>query len=171
MDVTETDSRDLPTEPEEIDALVGGSQIVCPITRRTVQETEAMTVIDGIFFAEEANLSAVQRWQAEAGEEMVDRVRQHHQDLIGQMINHFQEPAEEHRDADEYIERTDTGISIEHQMTRGTGTRDQDKITTKVKQPTLGEALVDLEQAKTEVKKYLRDVRNYQPDSEEDDNR
>jgi len=168
MEKTETE---LPTEPDEIDLIIGGSQIVCPITGRTVEETEVMTVVDGIFFADETNLAAIQRWQAEAGEEQVDRVRSHHQDLVEQVINHQQQPTEEQRQADEYIERTDTGVSIEHKMTRGTGTRDQDTLNTKIKGATLQEALTDLEQAKPKVRQYMQEVRGYQPDSEEDDDR
>jgi hypothetical protein len=40
----------------------------------------------------------------------------------------------------EYVERSDVGVSLTVKLTRGTGTRDQDKITAKVKAKTLEEA-------------------------------
>jgi hypothetical protein len=37
----------------------------------------------------------------------------------------------------EYVERSDVGVSLTVKLTRGTGTRDQDKLTAKVKAKTL----------------------------------
>ena len=45
----------------------------------------------------------------------------------------------------EYVERSDVGVSLTVKLTRGTGTRDQDKLTAKVKAKTLEEAREDME--------------------------
>jgi len=45
----------------------------------------------------------------------------------------------------EYVERSDVGVSLTVKLTRGTGTRDQDKITAKVKGKTLEDAREDME--------------------------
>jgi len=45
----------------------------------------------------------------------------------------------------EYVERSDVGVSLTLKLTRGTGTRDQDKITAKVKGKTLEDAREDME--------------------------
>ena len=57
-------------------------------------------------------------------------------------------------DADEKIERTDTGVSLSVTLTRGTGTRDQDKIQAKAKGATLADAREDMD----ELRGYLRDL-------------
>lgn len=44
-------------------------------------------------------------------------------------------------DADQVVERTDTGVSITSTLTRGTGTRDQDKHVLKAKGHTLADAV------------------------------
>lgn len=52
---------------------------------------------------------------------------------------------------DETIERYDTGVAIEVNMTRGTGTRDQEKIKGKVKRKTLEEAREDIDELKEDL--------------------
>lgn len=79
------------------------------------------------------------------------------------------------RDPDELVERIDTGASAQVEITRGTGTRDQEKWRLKGK----GD---DAEQALAELRRELRDVfpveddeplgeqvRNFQPELEEDE--
>ncbi|MCO8242990.1 hypothetical protein [Haladaptatus sp. AB643] len=66
----------------------------------------------------------------------------------------------------EYVERTDVGVSLTVQLTRGTGTRDQDKLTTKVKAATLEEAREDMETLRTYVHNLAADVRQIQPSDE-----
>ncbi|WP_423743915.1 hypothetical protein V5735_13010 (plasmid) [Haladaptatus sp. SPP-AMP-3] len=66
----------------------------------------------------------------------------------------------------EYVERTDVGISLTVKLTRGTGTRDQDKITAKVKAETLDEAREEMEILRTYVHDLAEDVRQIQPEYE-----
>ncbi|QLG49105.1 DUF7389 domain-containing protein [Natrinema halophilum] len=54
-------------------------------------------------------------------------------------------------DADQLVERTDTGVSITSKLTRGTGTRDQDVHTIKAK----GHTLVDAVSKHKRAMKYL----------------
>lgn len=72
-------------------------------------------------------------------------------------------------DADEKVERTDTGVSLSVTLTRGTGTRDQDKLKAKSKGATLEDAREDMD----ELRGYLRDLaeecRAIQPGGEDDD--
>ena len=48
---------------------------------------------------------------------------------------------EDDLDADQVVERTDTGVSITTTLTRGTGTRDQDKHVLKAKGHSLPDAI------------------------------
>lgn len=57
-------------------------------------------------------------------------------------------------EADEKVERTDTGVSIEVALTRGTGTRDQEKLKAKAKGATLEDARGDMD----ELRDYLHDL-------------
>jgi len=57
-------------------------------------------------------------------------------------------------DHTEFVERSDVGVSLTLQLTRGTGTRDQDKITAKVKAKTLEEARTDMET----LREYIDDL-------------
>lgn len=70
-------------------------------------------------------------------------------------------------DPDETVERTDTGVSITVQMKRGTGTRDQDTITGKLKAESLEAAQEDLEELKAELKDLAGYARKVQPDEAE----
>ena len=66
-----------------------------------------------------------------------------------------------------YVERTDVGVSLTVELSRGTGTRDQDKITAKVKTRTLEEAREDMETLRAYVHDLADDVRQIQPDEPE----
>jgi len=63
----------------------------------------------------------------------------------------------------EYVERSDVGVSLTVKLTRGTGTRDQDKITAKVKGKTLEDAREDMEPSASISTTSLRDTRQIQP--------
>ena len=63
----------------------------------------------------------------------------------------------------EYVERSDVGVSLMVKLTRGTGTRDQDKVTAKVKAKTLEEARVDMETLRVYIHNLAEDVRQIQP--------
>lgn len=63
----------------------------------------------------------------------------------------------------EYVERTDVGVSLTVKLTRGTGTRDQDKLTAKVKAKTLDEAREDMETLREYIHDLAEDARQIQP--------
>lgn len=63
----------------------------------------------------------------------------------------------------EYVERSDIGVSLTVKLTRGTGTRDQDKITAKVKAKTLEDAREDMETLRAYIHELVEDVRQIQP--------
>nr|WP_233340563.1 hypothetical protein [Haloprofundus sp. MHR1] len=63
----------------------------------------------------------------------------------------------------EHVERTDVGISLTVKLTRGTGTRDQDKITAKVKAKTLEDARKDMETLREYIHDLAEDTRQIQP--------
>lgn len=69
----------------------------------------------------------------------------------------------------ERVERTDVGVSITAEVKRGTGTRDQDKLTGKVKAETLEEARDDMDDLKEDMAEWAEDLRAIQPvpDAEE----
>ena len=69
------------------------------------------------------------------------------------------EPSTETED----VERTDVGVSLTVKLTRGTGTRDQDKITAKVKATTPDEAREDMEMLRAYVHDLAENVRQIQP--------
>jgi len=61
----------------------------------------------------------------------------------------------------EYVERSDVGVSLTVKLTRGTGTRDQDKITAKVKGKTLEDAREDMETLREDMetlREYIHDL-------------
>jgi hypothetical protein len=66
-------------------------------------------------------------------------------------------------DQTEYVERSDVGVSLTVQLTRGTGTRDQDKITAKVKAKTLEEARTDMETLRAYIDDLAESTRQIQP--------
>jgi len=66
----------------------------------------------------------------------------------------------------EYVERSDVGVSLTVQLTRGTGTRDQDKITAKVKAKTLEDARSDMETLRTYIDDLAESTRQIQPAEE-----
>lgn len=63
----------------------------------------------------------------------------------------------------EYVERSDVGVSLTVKLTRGTGTRDQDKVTAKVKAKTLEEAREDMETLREYIHDLAEDARQIQP--------
>ncbi|QKY22196.1 hypothetical protein B4589_017510 (plasmid) [Halolamina sp. CBA1230] len=63
----------------------------------------------------------------------------------------------------EYVERSDVGVSLTVKLTRGTGTRDQDKLTAKVKAKTLEEAREDMETLREYIHDLAEDARQVQP--------
>ncbi|WP_254526036.1 DUF7389 domain-containing protein [Natrinema caseinilyticum] len=63
----------------------------------------------------------------------------------------------------EYVERSDVGVSLTVKLTRGTGTRDQDKITAKVKGKTLEDARKDMETLREYIHGLAEDARQIQP--------
>jgi hypothetical protein len=69
----------------------------------------------------------------------------------------------------ERVERFDTGVSIEVAMTRGNGTRDQDKIKAKVKAETLDEAREDMDSLREYLNEFAQQCREIQPDEEGED--
>lgn len=82
----------------------------------------------------------------------------------------------ESREADEVIERTDEGASVSVDITRGTGTRDQEKWTVKGKGSTaegaLANLLEDLEAVVGDLdpdEPLAEQVRGFQPGEDGDD--
>jgi hypothetical protein len=68
-------------------------------------------------------------------------------------------------DADETVERYDTGASVSVDVSRGTGTRDQEKWTFKGKGRNAEEALDELETQLDDFEERLAErVRNIQPE-------
>ena len=63
----------------------------------------------------------------------------------------------------EYVERSDVGVSLTVQLTRGTGTQDQDKITAKVKAKTLEDARTDMETLREYIDDLAATTRQIQP--------
>ena len=63
----------------------------------------------------------------------------------------------------EYVERSDVGVSLTVKLTRGTGTRDQDKIVAKAKGKTLEDAREDMEILREYIHELAEDARQIQP--------
>jgi hypothetical protein len=68
----------------------------------------------------------------------------------------------------EYVERSDVGVSLTVKLTRGTGTRDQDKIVAKAKGKTLEDAREDMETLRGYIHDLAEDVRQIQPEEEDE---
>jgi hypothetical protein len=66
-------------------------------------------------------------------------------------------------DADEKIERTDTGVSISVQLKRGEGTRDEDRIKAKAKGATLEDAREDMDELRDYLRGLAEECRAIQP--------
>ena len=64
----------------------------------------------------------------------------------------------------EYVERSDVGVSLTVKLTRGTGTRDQDKIVAKAKGKTLEDAREDMEILREYIHDLAEDARQVQPE-------
>jgi len=88
------------------------------------------------------------------------------------MSDHTQQPRKsaespqnrERQAPTEYVERSDVGVSLTVvKLTRGTGTRDQDKITAKVKGKTLEDAREDMETLREYIHDLAGDTRQIQP--------
>ena len=67
----------------------------------------------------------------------------------------------------EYVERSDVGVSLTVKLTRGTGTRDQDKIVAKAKGKTLEDAREDMEILREYIRDLAEDARQIQPEEED----
>lgn len=71
-------------------------------------------------------------------------------------------------DADQLVERTDTGVSITSTLKRGTGTRDEDKHVVKAKGYTLTDAIAKHKGAMKYLEKEVVDgTRSIQPTDDE----
>ncbi|MDL0120025.1 hypothetical protein PNQ29_09820 [Halobacterium salinarum] len=68
----------------------------------------------------------------------------------------------------EYVERSDVGVSLTVTLTRGTGTRDQDKIVAKAKGKTLEDAREDMETLRAYIHDLAEDARQIQPEEEDE---
>lgn len=79
-----------------------------------------------------------------------------------------EEPRTDDPEVTEKVERTDVGVSITAELKRGTGTRDQDKLTGKVKAETLEEARDDMDDLKDDMEEWAEDLRAIQPDADGD---
>ncbi|MWG33787.1 DUF7389 domain-containing protein [Halomarina oriensis] len=73
------------------------------------------------------------------------------------------EPTQPDAQLTDRIERTDVGVSLTVKLKRGTGTRDQDTITAKVKATTLEEAREDMDDLRAYVRALADEVRAIQP--------
>jgi hypothetical protein len=67
----------------------------------------------------------------------------------------------------EYVERSDVGVSLTVKLTRGTGTRDQDKIVAKAKGKTMEDAREDMEILREYIHDLAEDARQIQPKEED----
>ncbi|PGF14549.1 hypothetical protein CP556_20820 [Natrinema sp. CBA1119] len=74
----------------------------------------------------------------------------------------------EHTSETEYVERSDVGVSLTVTLTRGTGTRDQDKIVAKSKGKTLEDAREDMETLRAYIHDLAEDARQIQPEEEDE---
>jgi len=72
-------------------------------------------------------------------------------------------PNSERQAPTEYVERSDVGVSLTVKLTRGTGTRDQDKIVAKAKGKTLEDAREDMEILREYIHDLAEDARQIQP--------
>jgi len=73
-------------------------------------------------------------------------------------------PNSEREAPTEYVERSDVGVSLTVKLTRGTGTRDQDKIVAKAKGKTLEDAREDMEILREYIHDLAEDARQIQPE-------
>ena len=64
----------------------------------------------------------------------------------------------------EHVERSDVGVSLTVKLTRGTGTRDQDKIVAKAKGKTLEDAREDMETLREYIHDLAEDARQIRPE-------
>jgi len=62
-----------------------------------------------------------------------------------------------------YVERSDVGVSLTVKLTRGTGTRDQDKIVAKAKGKTMEDAREDMEILREYIHDLAEDARQINP--------
>ena len=67
----------------------------------------------------------------------------------------------------EYVERSDVGVFLTVKLTRGTGTRDRNKIVAKAKGKTLEDAREDMEILREYIHDLAEDARQIQPEEED----
>lgn len=72
-------------------------------------------------------------------------------------------------DPTEKIEETETGYRATIKSTRGTGTRDQDKVEITAKTETLSQLEDELPRLENAVKASMNNRRAHQPDTEDED--
>lgn len=72
-------------------------------------------------------------------------------------------------DATEHVTRTETGASIKISLTRGTGTRDQDRLDCKVNAPTVEQAKTDIDELFPKLCRLAEAARAFDPAVDEDD--
>ena len=75
-------------------------------------------------------------------------------------------PSEERTNRTEHVERSDVGVSLTVKLKRGTGTRDEDQITAKVKAKTLEDAREDMETLRAYIHDLAEDARQIQPEED-----
>lgn len=67
---------------------------------------------------------------------------------------------------DKKVERTDVGVSLTAKLKRGTGTRDQDELTAKVKREEYDDAKAEMEGAMEDLHEWAGRLRVIQPDAD-----
>lgn len=72
-------------------------------------------------------------------------------------------------DPREVLERIDRGYRLTIKSTRGTGTRDQDKVSVEMEAETLGELVEHRDDLRGACIETMRELRAFQPDEEDDE--
>lgn len=72
-------------------------------------------------------------------------------------------------DTTEKVERTDVGYRLSIESTRGTGTRDQDKVKVEARTETIQELVDQREALRVGVENTMNEIRANQPDEEEEE--
>ena len=72
-------------------------------------------------------------------------------------------------DATEHVTRTDAGASIKISLTRGTGTRDQDRLECRVNAPTVEQAKTDIDELFPKLCRLAEAARAFDPAVDENE--
>lgn len=70
-------------------------------------------------------------------------------------------------EVDQRVERTDVGVSITAELKRGNGTRDQDKLTAKVKRHSYDAARDEMDAAMDDLRRWADECREIQPEGDD----